>query len=100
VEESRGGCVVVGQWAMAWLVWLLVLVLVLVSVERRAGAAAAVGDVGDVGDGGALLRLQRMTRAQTCRGGMSGMRLGVSGTGEGGREEGRAKAVAAAREDG
>jgi hypothetical protein len=31
----------------------------------------------------ALLRLQRMTRAQTCRGGMSGMRLGVCGTGEG-----------------
>jgi hypothetical protein len=30
-----------------------------------------------------LLRLQRMTRAQTCRGGMSGMRLGVCGTGEG-----------------
>jgi preprotein translocase subunit SecG len=50
VGESRGGCVVVGQWAMAWLVSLLVLVLVLVSVERRAGAAAAVGD------GGASLR--------------------------------------------
>jgi hypothetical protein len=97
--KSRGGCVVAGQWAMAWVVSLLVLVLVLVSVsvERRAGAAAAVGE----GWWWCVAAAAKNDARGDVQGRDERNAPGRVRDGRGGRQEVRAKAVAAARrEDG